>query len=111
MELAGHGELDAIPHFEIRTRLHHPVLMKDGIATLWDAQEVFTGQDANLVQQFNAQVEAVYTEILAQIDREDADLAALSKQYQHARSRDYFDSPLGERVRRALIQRREGTEE
>ena len=85
--------------------------MPDGIATLWDAQEVFTGQDANLVQQFNAQVEAVYTEILAHINLEDADLAALSKQYQHARSQDYFDSPLGERVRRALIQRREGTQE
>ena len=85
--------------------------MKDGVATLWDAQEVFTGQDANLVQQFTAQVEAAYTEILAQIDLEHADFAVLSKQYQQARSQDYFDSPLGERVRQALLQRREGTHE
>ena len=85
--------------------------MPDGIATLWDAQEVFTGQDANLVQQFMAQVEAVYTQILAQVERDEADLPALSKQYQQVRSQDYFDSPVGERVRQALLRRREGTQE
>ena len=52
--------------------------MKDGVATLWDAQEVFTGQDTNLVQQFTAQVETVYTQLLAQVELEDADLPALS---------------------------------
>lgn len=82
--------------------------MEGGNATLWEAEVVFTGQDTNLVEQFNAQADTVYNEILSQLQREDADLAALSKQYQQAKLQDYFDSELGELVRETLISRRGG---
>lgn len=82
--------------------------MDGGNATLWEAEVVFTGQDTNLMQQFTVQVDTVYNEILIQLEREDADLAALSKQYQQAKLQDYFDSELGERVRETLISRRGG---
>lgn len=84
--------------------------MEGGTATLWEAQMVFTGQDTDLVQQFTAQVDAVYNEILTQLERDDADLAALSKQYQQAKSQDYFHSALGESVRDILLRRRGGDE-
>jgi hypothetical protein len=80
--------------------------MEGGTATLWEAEVVFTGQDTNLMQQFTAQVDAVYSAILTELEREDADLAALSKQYQQARLQDYFGSALGEQVRETLVNRR-----
>lgn len=82
--------------------------MEGGTATLWEAEVVFTGQDTDLMEQFTAQIDTIYNEILLQLEREDADLAALSKQYQQAKLQDYFDSELGERVREALISRRGG---
>jgi hypothetical protein len=84
--------------------------MEGGEAMLWEAQQVFTGQDDNLVQQFAEQVDALYREILTSLQNEDADLAVLSKQYQQASLQDYFHSELGERVREALINRRGGDE-
>jgi hypothetical protein len=82
--------------------------MDGGNATLWEAEVVFTGQDTNLMQQFKDQVDTIYNEILSELEREDADLAALSKQYQQAKLQDYFDSETGERVRETLISRRGG---
>src|SRR6185369_7500218 len=38
----------------------------EGEATLWEAQQVFTGQESLLVQQFTEQVDAVYRDVLAQ---------------------------------------------
>lgn len=82
--------------------------MEGGSATLWQAQLVFTGQEGDLVGQFTAQVDALYSEILSQLESADADLAALSKQYQRAKSQDYFQSALGEQVRAKLLQQRGG---
>jgi hypothetical protein len=84
--------------------------IEGGIATLWEAQEVFTGQDIPLVEQFTQQTDAVYSEILAQLSEDNADLAALSKHYQQAKKQDYFHSELGERARELLLQRRGGDE-
>jgi len=80
--------------------------MEGGVATLWEAQEVFTGQSADLVEQFTAQVDTVYRELLAQLDQADPDLAGLSKQYQQIAAQDYFQSALGQQVRAALLKRR-----
>jgi hypothetical protein len=80
--------------------------MEGGIATLWEAQEVFTGQSTDLVQQFMAQVENTYKDILSQLEQADADLAILSKQYQQTSAQDYFQSTLGQQVREALLKRR-----
>ena len=76
---------------------------RGGDAMLWEASLCLDGRDEELVRQFVAQVDAVYAEILAELERTDADLAAVSKRYQQARLQDYFRSPLGERVRQALL--------
>ncbi len=80
--------------------------MEGGAAMLWEAQQVFTGQEDTLVRQFTEQVEGIYRTILANLDKDDADLVALSRQYQQAKSQDYFHSALGEQVREALVQQR-----
>ena len=76
---------------------------RGGDALVWEASLCLDGHDEDLVRQFLAQVESVYTEILADVEQPDADLVALSKRYQQARLQDYFRSPLGERVRAALL--------
>ena len=80
--------------------------MQGGEATLWDAQEVFTGQDVNLVQQFIEQVDAIYSELLVELEKPDADLVILAKRFQQAKLRDYFQSDLSEQVRQLLVDRR-----
>jgi hypothetical protein len=81
--------------------------MAGGEALLWEAQQVFTGKDAQLVQQFSEQVESVYRDILQALEQTDADLGALAKRYQQTALQDYFHSALGEQVRQALIDARE----
>ncbi|MEO8392387.1 MAG: Chromate resistance protein ChrB [Chloroflexota bacterium] len=80
--------------------------MEGGEAMLWEAQQVFTGQDGDLVQQFTEQVDGIYRTLLADLDKDDADLGALSKQYQQAKLQDYFHSELGEQVRELLMRQR-----
>jgi hypothetical protein len=80
--------------------------MDGGEAMLWEAQQVFTGQDDNLVERFTEQVNVTYRQILAQLEQDDADLTLLSKQYQQAKLQDHFHSELGEQVRLALVKRR-----
>ena len=73
-----------------------------GEAFVWEAQLVSTEQDEGLVQQFTAQTDAAYNEILSAIKQPEADLATLSRQYQQVTAADYFNSPLGQQVREAL---------
>lgn len=81
-----------------------------GEALIWEATQLLNQHDDALRQQFIEAVASEYQEILEAIDAEDADLAALSRRYQQATSRDYFQTPLGEQIRAALIQAR-GSEE
>ena len=74
-----------------------------GEAFVWHASLASDGHDEALVRQFTAQVEALYSDILAGLAGVDPDLATLSRRYQQARLQDYFRSPLGERVREALL--------
>lgn len=80
--------------------------MEEGEATLWEAQQVFTGQDMDLKQQFIEQVDTSYRDILTELEKTDADLAALAKQYQQTKRFDYFHSELGETVRQTLVEQR-----
>ena len=80
--------------------------MEGGEATLWEAQQVFTGQENNLVQQFSEQTDVQYQEILKEVKKPNADLPTLAKRYQQVKQRDYFQSALGEKVRQELIKRR-----
>jgi hypothetical protein len=82
--------------------------MEGGQATLWEAEVVFTGQESDFTEQFTAQVDSLYRDLLRELERDDADLPTLSKKYQQAKLQDYFDSPLGEQTREILIQRRGG---
>jgi hypothetical protein len=81
--------------------------MEGGEATLWQAEQVFTGQDINLQEQFLEQVNASYRNILEQLGKEDADLVAISKTYQQLKRQDYFHSELGNQVRETLLKLRE----
>ena len=81
-----------------------------GEATLWESRLVLDGQDATLVQQFLAEVESAYREILTELKREHVDLVALSRKYQQVQAQDYFQSELGKQVRAALMNARGGLE-
>jgi hypothetical protein len=82
-----------------------------GEALVWESRMVLSGQDEALVQQFLADVDEAYQAILAAVAQADADLSALARQYQQVQARDYFQSPLGQQVRAALLAARGGDEE
>ena len=77
-----------------------------GEAFVWRASLTSDGHDEALVRQFTAQVEALYSDILVGLEGAEPDLASLSRRYQQARAQDYFNSPLGQRVRAALLEAR-----
>lgn len=79
----------------------------NGEAFLWEATQLLEGEGVGLQEQFMAQVEADYREILTALDQPNPDLATLSQRFQQSRTVDYFGSPLGEQVRAALIERKE----
>lgn len=84
------------------------VVEAGGEAVVWDAW-LALGQDKELVDRFAAQVEGPYRELLAELEAEGADLAALSRRYQQVVRQDYFATELGQRVRAALTTAAEGT--
>src|SRR5205807_3467346 len=69
-----------------------------GEAQLWESRLLLNGQADALVDQFQARVDTAYQEILDELERDDADLVALSRKYQLVRTQDYFHSELGVRV-------------
>lgn len=79
-----------------------------GEALVWESRMVLPGQDETLVQQFVADVNAAYQDILAALQQANADLPTLARQYQQLQARDYFNSPLAEQVRAALLSARGG---
>ncbi len=79
-----------------------------GEAHLWESHLLLNGQADALVQQFQARVDAVYQEIMDELEQEDADLVALSRTYQQVRAQDYFHSALGTHVRERLMNSRGG---
>lgn len=96
-----------------RTREHFQwlaveIIENGGEATLWEGTPLLHDQTDLLRQQFLAQVEQTYHEILVELQRggADADLAELSRRYQQAKTQDYFQSALGLEVREALIHAR-----
>ena len=79
-----------------------------GEAHLWESHLLLNGQSEALVQQFQARVNAAYQEILDELERDEADLVALSRKYQQVRAQDYFHSELGRHVRERLMSARGG---
>lgn len=86
------------------------IVEMSGQALVWEAQLVLPEKDETLVAQFGAQVDGGYHEILSALENTDADLSALSRQYQQVKAYDYFSSALGPRVREALVVAKGGTE-
>ncbi len=74
-----------------------------GEAALWEAQPALGGAEERLVEQFSAQVDQAYAEMLDALASPEADLEAISRHYQQVRSRDHFQSELGARVRETLL--------
>jgi hypothetical protein len=80
-----------------------------GEAYLWESHLFLNGQVEGLIRQFQARVEAAYREILNELEREEADLVALSRKYQQIRAQDYFHCALATEVRERLMRARGGS--
>jgi hypothetical protein len=77
-----------------------------GEAYSWRANTILGENDEAITQQFNEQVDAVYSELLKKLAKSRADLQEISRGYQQAASQDFFQSKLGARVREKLTSRR-----
>lgn len=78
-----------------------------GEALVWEAR-LALGQDEALIQQFAAQVDGPYREILQELRRCGADIATLSRRYQQVKRIEYFQTALGKQVRTVLAAARDG---
>jgi len=74
-----------------------------GESSLFTAQDVLGAQNESLREQFAAPIREAYNEILAALKRSKPDLEVLSKRYQKVKLKDYFQCPLGEKVRQRLL--------
>ena len=74
-----------------------------GEASVFVSRIAFTGNPGALIEEFERPVRAAYEEILAALKRKNRDLAALAKRYQQLQAHDYFQCPLGVKVRTKLI--------
>jgi hypothetical protein len=79
----------------------------EGSAMVWEAQLALDGRDDALTAQFLDQVDTLYREILADLDRPEPDVVALTRRYQQASQIDYLHSPVGPYVRDRLAAARE----
>jgi hypothetical protein len=77
-----------------------------GSAYAWRANTVFGEDNESVTQQFNEQVDAVYSDLLKQLKKPKVDLQEISRQYQQAAAQDFFHSKLGILVREKLTSKR-----
>ena len=62
--------------------------------------------DETLKQKFIEHVDQPYLEIIEKLERGEADLESLSRQYQQILSKDYLSSDTGRRLREVLLDMR-----
>jgi hypothetical protein len=74
-----------------------------GDAILFDANQAYATDSESLQKQFIEPVDTQYREILAALKTKDRDLSALSKRFQNAQQRDFFNSELGRLTREKLL--------
>jgi len=77
-----------------------------GNAYYWKASTILGEQDESIIEQFNEQVDTVYSNLLKRIDKPRADLQEISQQYQQTASIDFFHSKLGNLVQEKLMSKR-----
>ena len=82
----------------------------DGSAQVWHSHLDHGTQDASLVDQFVAQAEAGYQELLQLLDDPLTSRADLARRYRQVYAIDYFHAPSGERVRARLEDQSRGEE-
>jgi hypothetical protein len=77
-----------------------------GEAYSWRASTISGENNESIKQQFNEQVDKVYSDLLKRLERSRVDLQEISREYQQAASQDFFHSKLGLQVREKLTSRR-----
>ena len=77
-----------------------------GKAYSWRANSILGQDDETIRQQFNEQVDAVYTDLLQKLEKPRVDLQEISRQYQQTAAQDFFHSRLGSLVRDKLKSKR-----
>ena len=82
----------------------------DGSAEVWHSHLDLAAQDSALIEQFIAQAEAGYQELLHQLDDPLTSAAELARRYRQIHAIDYFHAPSGARVRMRLEDQPEGGE-
>lgn len=74
-----------------------------GEAMLSEAEQIYATDPEALRRKFVEPVETEYREIMAALKKKGGDLAALSKRFQEAHTRDFFASELGQQTRAKLL--------
>lgn len=77
-----------------------------GEAYSWRANAIIGEDDEALIQQFNGQVDAIYSNLLKKLGKARADLQEISREYQQATTQDFFHSKLGLQVKDVLMAKR-----
>ena len=77
-----------------------------GEAYSWRANTILGQDDESITQQFNEQVDAVYSDLLKKLEKPRADLQEISRGYQQTAAQDFFHSKLGLMVREKLTSKR-----
>jgi hypothetical protein len=77
-----------------------------GEAFSWKANTILEQDSESIQQQFNQQVDMVYTRLLKKLEKSKPNLQEISREYQQAAAQDFFHSKLGLRVRDQLLSRR-----
>jgi hypothetical protein len=79
------------------------IIELDGEVSLFQSTILLASDSDALQGEFEKLIRKPYDKILRALNRKSPDLAALSKLYQQTKERDYFQSDLGEQVRKKLL--------
>lgn len=77
-----------------------------GNAYYWRASSLLSAQEDAVRHQFEQQADALYSSLLKRLEKSKPDLQEISRLYQQALSRDFFQSRLGVLVREKLTSKR-----
>ncbi len=77
-----------------------------GNAYYWRANALLAEQEQSVIQQFEHQVDEVYSSLLKALKKSNVDLQEIARQYQEAAEKDFFHSSLGVHVRETLTSKR-----
>lgn len=77
-----------------------------GEAFSWKANTLLVQDDEEIKGQFIAQVDAVYSRLLKQLDKSKPNLQEISRDYQQTAAQDFFHSKPGLLVRKKLMSKR-----